>query len=239
MAKPIERARARELRADGAPLKRIAAHLGVSVSSVHAWTRDIALTPGEREYNQRGPAGPQNPEQIRRRVEAIKKASRSRRSEYQEQGRQTARAGNPMHLAGCMLYWAEGAKARNALKLTNSDPNLVRFYRQFLDDCFQVPDKKFRVELHVYLGNGLSIDQIESHWMSTLSLPRSCARKHYVNPLPTSSSGRKKNKLPYGVCTLSVHNTQIVQHVFGAIQEYAGFDEPRWLDGPRRSGASS
>ena len=34
--------------------------------------------------------------------------------------------------------------------------------------------------------------------------------------------------------TLAVHDTQLVQHIYGAIQEYAGFEEPRWLDGPPR-----
>jgi hypothetical protein len=48
--------------------------------------------------------------------------------------------------------------------------------------------------------------------------------------LPTSSSGRARNKLPYGVCTLRVHSTWMVQHIYGAIQEYGGFDEPAWLD---------
>jgi hypothetical protein len=58
-------------------------------------------------------------------------------------------------------------------------------------------------------------------------------RKHTLNHLPTSSSGGKKNKLPYGVCALRVlRSTRIVQHIYGAIQEYAGFEEPRWLDGP-------
>jgi hypothetical protein len=48
--------------------------------------------------------------------------------------------------------------------------------------------------------------------------------------MPTSSSGRAKNKLPYGVCSLRVNSTPAVQHVFGAIQEYAGFEEPAWLE---------
>jgi hypothetical protein len=55
-------------------------------------------------------------------------------------------------------------------------------------------------------------------------------RKHAINHLPTSSSGQAKNKLPYGVCTLRVYDTRLVQHIYGAIQEYAGFDEPSWLD---------
>jgi hypothetical protein len=47
--------------------------------------------------------------------------------------------------------------------------------------------------------------------------------------MPTSSSGRAKNKLPYGVCTVVVHSTSVAQHIYGAIQEYAGFEEPAWL----------
>ena len=51
-----------------------------------------------------------------------------------------------------------------------------------------------------------------------------------LNHTPTSSSGRAKNKLPYGVVRLSVHQTRMVQHLYGAIQDYAGFEEPAWLD---------
>jgi hypothetical protein len=41
--------------------------------------------------------------------------------------------------------------------------------------------------------------------------------------------------LPYGVCFVSVaKSTRLVQHIYGAIQEYAGFEEPRWFDGPPR-----
>jgi hypothetical protein len=33
-----------------------------------------------------------------------------------------------------------------------------------------------------------------------------------------------------GVCTIRVNSTRVVQHIFGAIQEYGGLDEPAWLD---------
>ncbi len=107
---------------------------------------------------------------------------------------------------------------------------MLRFFRHFLSDCLDVAADRFTVSIHVYLGNGLSLAEIEDHWLEALELPRSCLRKHSINPRPTSSSGKKKNRLPYGVATLSVHSTRIAQHIYGAIQEYAGFDEPRWLD---------
>ena len=116
----------------------------------------------------------------------------------------------------------------------NSDVHMMRFFVRFLRDSLGVPASKIRVNFNVYTGNGLSIEQIERQWLNALELDASCLRAHIVNHFPTSSSGKKRNRLPYGVCHLNVHSTQLVQHIYGAIQEYAGFEEPRWLDGPPR-----
>jgi hypothetical protein len=132
-----------------------------------------------------------------------------------------------------MLYWAEGTKSRNTIKLVNSDVNLVRFFCRFLRESLGVPPDSFRVSLNVYMNNGLMIDEIEQYWLAALELPPSCLRKHTLDFKPTSSSGQRKHKLPYGVCTVAVECTRRVQHIYGAMQEHAGFDEPRWLDAPR------
>lgn len=232
--RPALRAKARELRAKGEPFKRIAAQLGLSVSTVHSWTRDIELTPEQKKYNLRGPRGPQSPAHIARRTEAWRETNRKRRRGYQCEGREAARRREPLHMAGCMLYWAEGSKERNGVKFVNSDVGMVRFFVSFLRQCLGVPAADFRIRLNVYTNNGLTLDQIEGYWLRELALPRSCLREHIVNHYPTSSSGKKRN-LPYGVCTLTVaKGTRLVQHIYGAIQEYAGFEEPRWLDGPPR-----
>jgi hypothetical protein len=231
-AKPRERRQARELRRAGLPYKRIAAQLGVSVGSVHLWTRDIQLTEAQRTANLRGPKGPQNPEHIRKRARAWAARCRGVRAESQEKGRAAAHYGDRLHLAGCMLYWAEGSKRRNAIQFTNSDPQMVLFFRRFLVESLGVEPAEIHLSINVYTNNGLDIYEIERYWLDLLKLPRSSARNHVLNHTPTSSSGRAKNKLPYGVARLSIHKTSMVQHIYGAIQEYAGFDEPRWVDGP-------
>lgn len=228
--KPVEREACRVLRAGGMPIKRIAKALGVSPSSVHAWTRDIELTPEQQRHNLVGGRGPANPEVVAARGEAWKLRNRRQREAYQEEGRRRARAGDPLHLAGCMLYWAEGAKSRNAVKFANSDPQLVKLFCRFLTEALCVPAQNLRVSLNVYLNNGLTIEEIEAHWMAVLGIERSCFRTHSLDARPTSSSGRRRNKLPYGVCTVQVHRTRVVQHIFGAIQEYGGFEEPRWIE---------
>ncbi len=146
-------------------------------------------------------------------------------------------------MAGCLLYWAEGAKHRNALSFSNSDVHMLRFFTRFLKESLGVPAEDFRIRLNVYTSNGRSIKQIESYWLEVLEVPRSSLRGHSVNHYPTSTSGKKRDRLPYGVCTIRVaRSTRFVQHIFGAIQEYGGFEEPSWLDclpGKRREGQPS
>jgi hypothetical protein len=218
-----EHATARQMRRRGVPVRRIAAALGVSQASVSVWTRDIVLTPEQHQRN-RARAYAERAESWRRR-------NRIRRLEWQEEGRRRARAQDSSHLAGCMLYWAEGSKDRNQLRFCNSDRAMVVYFKGFLDTCFNLEPGRYALRLNVYLGNGLALEEIEQHWLSALELPQSSLRKHSINHFPTSSSGLKTNKLPYGVASLDVRkSTNLVQHIYGAIQEYAGFDEPAWVD---------
>jgi len=102
------------------------------------------------------------------------------------------------------LYWAEGAKNRNTIRFVNSDIAMVRFFVRFLRESLRVPMDRITVRLNVYTGNGFSIREIEDHWLHALDLPRAALRGHTLNHAPTSSSGRKRNHLPYGVCCVSV-----------------------------------
>ncbi len=206
-------------------MRAIAAELSVSVASVHGWTRDIRLTPEQQEAIRR-----QGRMQFR---QAWSVLNRERRRSYQEEGRERARLGSdPLHMAGCMLYWAEGGKDRNSLCFANSDPHMTGYFCRFLRASLNVPVDRLTVRLNVYLGNDLSLERIEDFWLEALDLPRSCLRGHTLNNTPTSSSGRKRGRLPYGVCQLRVlQSTPVIQHIYGAIQEYCEFDEPRWLDG--------
>jgi len=209
------------------PMKKIAKKLGVSPASVHLWTADIRISDEHRSRNIRTARA-----ECGRRWAAV---NRAKRLGYQAEGRTKARDEDPLHQAGCMLYWAEGSKERGGLTFSNSDRAMVAFFSRFLRGCFGIAVERLSVRLNVYTTNGLSVREIEDSWLEALELPRSCLRAHTLDHFPTSSSGQKKNKLPYGVCTLRLFDTRIAQHIYGAIQEYGGFDEPRWLDGPPRS----
>lgn len=239
--KPLEFRDARRLRAvEGMPYKRIASVLEISPATAFAWTRDIQLSPEQNRRNLVGPGGSSDPVAVARRAAAWREKNRARRRGFQDAGRARARLGESVHMALCMLYWAEGSKARNTVQLVNSDAHMIRFFRDAITECFGAGPDRFALRLNVYLGNGLAVRQIEDHWLQVLDLPRSCLREHQLNHFPTSSSGQKRNRLPYGVGSLRVsRSTEIVQHIYGAIQEYGDFDEPRWLDGPPRRQAAA
>jgi hypothetical protein len=129
-----------------------------------------------------------------------------------------------------MLYWAEGAKARNTAQLSNSDPELVSFFADFLRNEFDVRDDRFRLSCNLFADHLERQQQIEDYWLSRLKLPRACLRKSVVNVYSKYSQKKRTNKLPYGTCRLTVHSTEIAQTIYGSIQEYGGFERPEWLD---------
>jgi hypothetical protein len=122
-------------------MKEIARAVACSLSSVSYWTRDIQLTDEQcSRLESRNPA-------INGQIVAKANASRARskRQLYQLEGRLLARRGHTEHIAGCMLYWAEGSKSRNAVKFVNSDPEMVRLFVDFLRRHFDVTDTSFRL----------------------------------------------------------------------------------------------
>jgi len=219
--KPKECLEARRLRQSGQSLKRIAAMLGVSPSSVSRWTIDIKLS-GEQQQKllRRNPGGGAGAASRRKKALLAREVS-------QECGH-TDCAEFSLHLAGCMLYWAEGAKKRNTVGFSNSDPAMVRLFMRFLRECFAVDDDRFRLQIHCYLNNGLSQEEVEAYWLAITGLSRKNLTKTQVNKISKASKQVAKPIL-YGVCRVCLNDTVIVQRIYGSIQCYAGFSQRTWL----------
>jgi len=169
-------------------MRVIAARLGVALSSVSRWTRDIALT--EEQHQRLRDANPIYNQQLRGQ-EGRSTAARAVRVAAQEHGR--------------------------------------RAFLGFLRECYRVSDEQITLRVNCHLNNGLSLAEIEHWWLKELGLPHGSARTATVNRASSASRWRR-NVLVYGTASTCVHSTFIVQSIYGAIQEYAGFDRPEWLD---------
>jgi len=129
-----------------------------------------------------------------------------------------------------MLYWAEGDKARNSAALANADPDLLICFVRFLREHFALADEAITIRCNLFADHVERQREIERFWLEALGLPQTSLRKSIVNNYSSASKRRRVNMLPYGTCKLVVHSTEIVQTIFGSIQEYGGFDRPEWLD---------
>lgn len=183
----------------------------ISQRTIAYWIKDIPLTLSRKQ------AIWKTSHQI------LAEKARNKRRLYQNEGRITAQKKEWLHCAGCMLYWGEGSKGRNAVTITNMDVNMLKFFMSFLRHYFpqEVPNASIRIQ---YFSNSTkSIDDINSYWLEALQLSSKSLRK---GTLKTSSS---TNRHEYGICTIDLQNTWIVNHIYGAIQEYASFRTEEWL----------
>ncbi len=222
MAKPEKRKRAQELRRQGWKIKDIAKEVNIQRQTVSKWCRDIELTPEQVEAH-----GKDDPRWLGRHnaAQQTKKEALEQRLAYQETGRERARSGSDLHLLGCMLYWGEGAKGRNSLRFVNTDQHMMKLFLRFLREEFQVQDKDIYLQILHHTIDEDEIGQIENYWHSFLDLSLECV----VQMQPKKGTRSRKARYKNGICSISISSTEIVQHIFGAIQEYLGFHNPEWV----------
>lgn len=216
------REQARQLRAQGVSVIQIAEQLGVSKGSVSVWVRDIQLTTDQIE----------NLKQNEHRTSAQLNGAKTnytkaleKRKLWQEEGRIKAREGRDLHKTGCLLYWAEGAKSRNNIIFVNSDAEMMKLFIRFLREEMSVPEEDFIVIIHCHTDESNEWERITNYWLDTLQLTKQNMRNVNVK----KGSNSRKNRLSNGICTLRVYNTRLAMHIYGAIQEYGGFERPEWL----------
>lgn len=216
------RLQVRAMRTEGKSLNEIARLTSVSKSTISNWVRDIELTTVQYEELKRNQHryAAQN-----KGAQANRSNARDLRIASQESGRQHARTGSPLFLAGCMLYWSEGAKARNKVQFVNSDPHMVQFFLRFLREEFRIADTVIKLHIQCHQQSPEAVARIEQYWLQLLSLSPDCLGKTHIKV----GSASRHNHLVNGICALTVCSTELVQHIYGAIQEYGGFEKPEWL----------
>lgn len=148
-------------------MPEIAAQLGVSKSSVSLWTRDVPFAPRPR-----GRARRREPNALMLRKQAeidrLLAEGRERVGELSER---------EFLMAGIAIYAGEGAKRDGEVKLTNTDPRIVRFFCEWLRHFFVVDESRLRAR--IYLHEGLDLDAATSYWSQVTGIPVTQFRQPY------------------------------------------------------------
>lgn len=112
----------------------------------------------------------------------------------------------PLFVAGVMLYWAEGTRLPNKyrkyqLTLTNSNPDLLEVYCNFLRRYFGNIESALRAALFIY--QDIDESDVKLFWSNRLKIPLNQFIKTQVLP---SRSVLTKTKLPYGICCIYLNS---------------------------------
>jgi len=208
--KTAERQKAIRLRKDGFTYSEIEQSLNVSRGSLSLWLRNIPYTPRGDVKNKRRLASFRNSQVLhRRKIQRISQIMTLAKGEIINI--------NPyeLKLLGAMAYWTEGSKTKDSLvKFTNSNPKFIKFVLKWLREVCKVPEEKLRVHLRIH--DDLYRRKTEQYWSKISGIP---LNRFYKTTFKISdSSGKRYNKLKYGIASITVCDTKLFYKIMGLIE---------------------
>lgn len=102
---------------------------------------------------------------------------------------------------------------------------MMRFFIRFLRIEYDISDESCRIHIHCHTEDAAEVSRIERYWLDLLQLPPSCLMKTQFK----KGSDTRSNVLENGICAIRIQSTELTHRIYGAIQEYGGFDNPDWL----------
>lgn len=117
---------------------------------------------------------------------------------------------------GVGLYWGEGNKAhQNAVRLGNTDPELLKLYILFLTELCGVKKESLKFDLQIF--SDINVNSALSYWARELNVKSEQFFKPRVTISGSIGTYRKKSK--HGVVTIYFGNTKLRNVIVGQITE--------------------
>lgn len=190
------------LRKQGKSYREICKQLGVARSTLSKWFKGTDFSEAIREELTKSAI-----QTSTMRLEVLNKARGDTldalyaRAEIEAIHEANLHATNPLFVTAVASYWGEGDKLhKNQLRITNTDPVMIKIFVKFLLEICKVPKEKIRVALFIY--EDLIEETCREYWSSQLHLKNF----HKTMVLP---SRHKTRRLPYGICTIIVTNSYL------------------------------
>ena len=199
-----EQKQAKKLRREGMSMGEIADCLGVAKSSVSYWVRDVQLTQTQRaRLNKNG----HSVDAIEKRREARLRNTALRRSQVQEAAKEKAKrlVIDPLWCVAVAMYWGEGGKTQNMVRIANSDPDVIILMLKFFRETCGVQEEKLRGHIHAFTHS--DVRKIEEYWADVSGIPRTRFYKTYRKK--SAASKDKRNGLSNGTFQIYVHDTEL------------------------------
>src|SRR5258708_281485 len=195
------------LRLEGNYLKSIHRNLGIPLSTLSGWLKDIELSTEQTLHLQtvqraalasaRVKAAEWHRAQKTVRLLAAKKSAVDTLAQLDIDSA-------VLDLALAMLYFGEGAKTGDRTTIASSDPMILQLVIKILKVNYNLPTTAFRCELHLRMDQ--DPDAIKLFWSEKLGIPP----ENFTNAaFDKRSEGRKTYEYYKGVCVLHCGNVAI------------------------------
>lgn len=107
---------------------------------------------------------------------------------------------------GLGIYWGEGEKiSKGKVRVSNSDPNLITVFREFLISICQVTHS--RIHYYLICFNDSNTHAVKSYWANQLQTTEDKFGK--IVQIAPQGKGTYRKKSQYGVCILEVSNIKL------------------------------
>ena len=123
---------------------------------------------------------------------------------------------------GIGLYWGEGTKSnKNAVRLGNTDPGIIRCFVKFLTELCGVNINSLKFGLQIF--SDIKPEIALGYWLDALKVDKS----QFYKPVVTKSGsiGTYRNKNQYGVVTIQFGNTKLRNIIVEQVAEIAQMAE--------------
>jgi hypothetical protein len=120
-----------------------------------------------------------------------------------------------LRIAGIMLYWGEGTKAGGSVAFSNSDPEMIKIFLEFLRNICVISEDRLRILLHIYSDH--DENKLKIFWSNVTKIPESQFSKTWIHE---KKGGTYKKVSKYGTIQLRYSDKRLLKIINGWIEEF-------------------
>ncbi len=192
-----DKEKAFNLRTTGKSYKEIREELGVPISTLSDWfsKQDWSVSLSQKLNNK-------YLEKNKARIVHLGKIRGRHLDRLYEEAREDARSefdllkNHPLFVSGVMIYWGEGDKVSAQFRVTNTDPKMIKVFKEFLLKVCNVPKERIRASLIIYPD--LKESECKKYWIEEAGLDNNSFTKTVI-----IRGKHKTNKIRFGICTMN------------------------------------
>ena len=214
---------ATELRRKGLSYSDIQNSINVPRSTIAYWLKNIELSDEQSEKLKAKRSAVAKSNSEKRTTRILRETEEIKNSSAKEVGGITKRE---LWLMGIILYWKFGNQndLKKGLHFTNSDPELVKLFLNWLTDIGKIRDEEMAFDIFLHKNQKNDTEQLISHWSKVTGFSRGHFSRFYFYKAGKAKKIRTVKRSEFGLLRVRVKASSMLA------RQMAG-----WIEGVRKS----